>query len=190
MTQLSWFNIKYNFKQNSPTFNSNPTSPSLSSQSEMIQVQAMESSSRDKRSGIPSSSSGRTPSKIEAGGTRTPSRERGPEVAQIQGGERRPDPILRSSLRARRPGTHGSPLGSSAPKPPGLVPSSERRPPDGPAAQPHAPAAGRPRPPTRCPPRGAARRLCARGPARRGRERELRCPGALRGAPPRAFAFC
>ena len=51
-------------------------------------------------------------------------------------------------------------------------------------------AAGRPRPPTRCPPRGAARRLCARGPARRGRERELRCPGALRGAPPRAFAFC
>lgn len=132
----------------------------------MIEVQAIESSSRDSRSGIPSSSSERTPSKNP--GWRDPDTERrararsGPDPGR--GAE--PDPILRSSLRARRPGTHGSPLGSSAPEPPGLVPSAEQRPPDGPAALPHAPAAGRPRPPTRCPPRGAARRFRARGPAR------------------------
>lgn len=83
-------------------------------------------------------------------------------MAQVQGGERRPTPSCGPPS-----GTRGSLFGCSAPEPLGLVPSAERRPPDGPGARPHAPAAGRPRPPTRCPPRGAARRLRARpGPAR------------------------
>lgn len=43
----------------------------------MIEVQAIESSARDSRSGLPRSSSGRTPSKIETGRIRTPRRERG-----------------------------------------------------------------------------------------------------------------
>lgn len=43
----------------------------------MIEVQAIKSSARDSRSGLPRSSSGRTPSKIETGRIRTPRRERG-----------------------------------------------------------------------------------------------------------------
>lgn len=156
----------------------------------MIEVQAIESSARDSRSGLPRSSSGRTPSKIETGRIRTPRQERGltsgPDpgkgsgarthlVVLPEGEEARDAPVS-----ARQPRSSGA----SRPVPPPPPPRAERRssPPGGPAARPHAPAAGRPRPPTRCPPRGAARRrLCARpGPARRGRERALRWPGALR----------
>lgn len=91
-------------------------------------------------------------------------------MAQIQGGERSPTPSCGPSCGRGGPGRTGlrsaAPLRSHRAWSPAQ--SSDPPPPDGPAARPHAPAAGRPRPPTRCPPRGAARRLCARGPARPG----------------------